>query len=316
MFAPLVQAFESIQGALFMHIVQPVFFRMGWMGGVDEAFEWTGIVLLGLLEIALLMGILGTWERLKPFEAGVRMAGRSEVNTDVLYTWLNRLGFLPLLIFFALLPLEGMVDEWLHGQGIVKPQLEHVLPGLPPLASFLIYLLVLDFVEYWMHRGQHAFRWWWALHSLHHSQRHMTFWTDDRNHLLDDILLAVVQVLVAKLIGVPPAQFVMLVIAARAIESLSHANVRASFGWLGERLIVSPRFHRIHHAIGVGHEGKYQGVNFATLFPMWDMLFGTADFRANLEPTGIADQLQGRNYGQGWWQQQWLGLRRMVDARA
>jgi hypothetical protein len=43
------------------------------------------------------------------------------------------------------------------------------------------------------------------------------------------------------------------------------------------------------------------------------MLFGTADFRANLEPTGIADQLQGRNYGQGWWQQQWLGLRRMVD---
>jgi sterol desaturase/sphingolipid hydroxylase (fatty acid hydroxylase superfamily) len=210
------------------------------------------------------------------------------------------------------LPLEGLLDEWLHGMGVVKPSLETFFPGTPPLVSFLAYLLLLDFIEYWMHRGQHRFQWWWALHSLHHSQRSMTYWTDDRNHLLDDLLLALVQVLVAKAIGVPPAQFLMLVIAARAIESLSHANVRASFGRLGERLLVSPRFHRLHHAIGVGHEGRYQGVNFATLFPIWDILFRTADFRSALEPTGISDQLTGRNYGHGWWQQQWLGVKRLA----
>jgi hypothetical protein len=40
-----------------------------------------------------------------------------------------------------------------------------------------------------------------------------------------------------------------------------------------------------------------------------------------IEPTGIRDQLpppQGNahDYGEGFWRQQWLGLRRMVDPAA
>jgi acyl carrier protein phosphodiesterase len=102
------------------------------------------------------------------------------------------------------------------------------------------------------------------------------------------------------------------VVATRMVESLSHANIRLPFGWLGERLLVSPRFHRVHHAIGVGHEGKYHGVNFAVLFPIWDILFRTADFRAETTPTGISDQLTGADYGHGWWQQQWFGMLRLM----
>ena len=48
------------------------------------------------------------------------------------------------------------------------------------------------------------------------------------------------------------------------------------------------------------------------LFPVWDVLFGTADFTHAPGPTGIDDQLAGRDYGEGFWAQQWLGLRRMV----
>jgi len=105
-----------------------------------------------------------------------------------------------------------------------------------------------------------------------------------------------------------------VVVVTRVVESLSHANLRLSFGPLGERLLVSPRFHRVHHAIGVGHEGAYRGVNFAVLFPVWDMLFGTADFRSAVEPTGIRDQLAGRDYGEGFLRQQWLGLVRLKRA--
>ena len=101
----------------------------------------------------------------------------------------------------------------------------------------------------------------------------------------------------------------------RLVESLSHANIRLHFGWLGDRLLVSPAYHRMHHSIGVGHEGRYFGCNFASLFPAWDLIFGTANFSYTYPETGIRDQLEGRDYGRGFWSQQWLALRRIVTAR-
>jgi sterol desaturase/sphingolipid hydroxylase (fatty acid hydroxylase superfamily) len=106
------------------------------------------------------------------------------------------------------------------------------------------------------------------------------------------------------------------------LQSLQHANVRIHFGAFGERLLVSPRYHRLHHAIGAGHEshgaGSLGGHNFAVLFPIWDMMFGTARFDNTFAATGVRDQLpapqgEGRNYGRGFWEQQWLGLKRMVE---
>ena len=97
----------------------------------------------------------------------------------------------------------------------------------------------------------------------------------------------------SSLIGVPPAQFALIVVLSRMVESLSHANVRLTFGRVGDRVLVSPRFHRVHHAIGIGHEGAYRGCNFAVLFPVWDVLFGTANFNAACAPTGVRDQLAG-----------------------
>ena len=134
--------------------------------------------------------------------------------------------------------------------------------------------------------------------------------------LLDDVLLAVVSVVVAQLIGVAPGQFVAIVALTQLSESFQHANLRLWFGRLGERLWVSPRFHRLHHAIGIGHESKGNntlgGYNFGVLLPLWDMLFGTANFELRFDPTGVRDQVeQGRDYGRGFWSQQWLGLQRL-----
>jgi sterol desaturase/sphingolipid hydroxylase (fatty acid hydroxylase superfamily) len=192
------------------------------------------------------------------------------------------------------------------------------------VVSLILYLVVFDFLDYWIHRGQHHFEWWWRLHSLHHAQRQMTMWSDNRNHLLDDVLRDVLIVIVAQLIGIAPAQFVAIVAFTQLSESLQHANVRLWFGRVGERLWISPRFHRMHHSIGIGHETVVNGrktlggVNFGVLLPWWDMLFGTANFERKYHPTGVRDQVepqfQGRlrDYGRGFWQQQWLGLKRLA----
>jgi sterol desaturase/sphingolipid hydroxylase (fatty acid hydroxylase superfamily) len=60
-------------------------------------------------------------------------------------------------------------------------------------------------------------------------------------------------------------------------------NIRLSFGWLGDRLLVSPRFHRLHH--GLRAAGR-NSCNYGAVFPIWDMLFGTADFTPEYFPTG------------------------------
>jgi sterol desaturase/sphingolipid hydroxylase (fatty acid hydroxylase superfamily) len=239
------------------------------------------------------------------------------VRVDVTYTVLHRLGIFPLFFFLAFRPLFDAAQAWLHLHGVPTIGLETLLPGLAeaPLVAFLAYLVVLDFAQYWVHRAQHRVDWWWALHALHHSQRQMTFWTDNRNHLLDSVITDSVFAAIALAIGVPPAQFALLVVLSRTVESLSHANVRLSFGAVGERLLVSPRFHRLHHAIVASPHGGYRGVNYAVLLPVWDVLFGTADFRREPGPTGIDDQLAGRDYGEGFWAQQWLGLQRMVGRR-
>ncbi|MDD5481255.1 sterol desaturase family protein, partial [Rhodoferax sp.] len=114
-----------------------------------------------------------------------------------------------------------------------------------------------------------------------------------------------------------PGQFVAIVAFTQLSESFQHANVRLWFGRVGERLWISPRFHRLHHAAGIGHEsGAPQtlgGHNFGVLLPWWDMWFGTANFEVRFDPTGVRDQLeQGRDYGQGFWSQQRLGVLRLL----
>jgi sterol desaturase/sphingolipid hydroxylase (fatty acid hydroxylase superfamily) len=187
------------------------------------------------------------------------------------------------------------------------------------LVSFLLYLLLFDFVDYLIHRAQHRFGWWWQLHALHHSQRQMTLWSDQRNHLLDDVLRDAVFVAVALGVGIGPGQFVAVVACTQLLESLSHANVRLAFGPVLGRLLVSPAYHRLHHRIGLGHEsagpGTLGGHNFAVLFPVWDLLFRTWRMDGRYEPTGVRDQRPeegGRDYGRGFWAQQWLGLKRLA----
>jgi sterol desaturase/sphingolipid hydroxylase (fatty acid hydroxylase superfamily) len=306
--------FAALHQWVFETLVLPALHIADMGGDAELAFDATEFFLIGVIEIALLAILFTRLEKWHPVEAQTHPAWR---RTDMLYTALSRLGVVPLLLFFVLMPLVDALDGWLRMQDIIPPKLEDALPWLNahPLVSFAVYLVLLDFVAYWLHRGQHAFNWWWGLHALHHSQREMSFWSDDRNHLLDDALIDGAFALVALLIGVPPAQFITIVVASRVLESLSHANVRMSFGRIGEYLLVSPRFHRVHHAIGYGHEGPARGCNFAVLFPLWDVIFRTADMRDHYPATGIRDQSDGRDYGDTFWAQQWLGVKRMVGMR-
>ena len=313
----LTDSFASLQLVLFESVVQPIAFHTGAGNLLEIAYEGTGWLLVGVIQIIVMVLVISPLEKWRPVEPVV---SPNAVKVDVTYTLVHRLGLFKLLMFFTF---ENLIDTAfgaLRVHGLPTFNLDAAWPGVTDTAavSFVIYLVVFDAVNYFIHRGQHQFNAWWALHALHHSQRQMTMWTDNRNHLLDDIATTLVLSVVAKLIGVGPGQFVALVAISQLAENFQHANFKCSFGWLGDRLWVSPRFHRLHHGVGIGHEssGRHTlgGHNFGVLFPWWDMLFGTANFANRYEPTGVRDQVEnGRDYGQGFWDQQKLGLTRLFS---
>jgi sterol desaturase/sphingolipid hydroxylase (fatty acid hydroxylase superfamily) len=309
LFDSLVDAVRWLQLWVFEGLVQPLLFASGSMGLAEVAFDFTEAMVLGAIEVLLLALVLGGLERLAPVEA---MTDRAAVRTDIVYTLLHRLGGFGLMVFWLFTPLIDALEAKLRLLGVSRMNIDQLWPGITdrPLVSFLMYLVVLDAVDYWLHRGQHRLQWWWQLHAVHHSQRQMTFWSDQRNHLLDDLIRDAILAMVAIAVGVAPGQFVALVMASRVLESLQHANLRWRWPGFLEQVLVSPSYHRLHHAIGFGHEGPARGVNFAVLFPIWDILFRTADWRSGFVPTGIRDQLDGRDYGRGFWSQQWRAIER------
>ncbi|MFM9901649.1 MAG: sterol desaturase family protein [Polaromonas sp.] len=308
--------FSSAQQWLFEAVVQPVLFALGMGNLLEDAFDATARLLVGLLQMGVLLAVIGPMQRWRPAEP---VTDRATIRTDMLYTGIHRLGLFRVVLFLTVDPWFDELFGALRTAGFGTWHLDQLWPGVTDHAvvSLLIYLVVFDLLGYWTHRGQHQLEWWWRLHSLHHAQRQMTMWSDNRNHLLDDVLVDCIVVLVAQLIGVAPGQFIAIVALTQLSESFQHANLRVSFGRLGERLWVSPRFHRLHHSIGLGHESAGRqtlgGHNFGVLMPVWDVLFGTANFEDRYDPTGIRDQVEkNRCYGQGFWSQQWLGLKRLV----
>ena len=155
----LIAIWAQAQDALFESVVQPLVFHLGMTTWLESAFDATEIFMVGALEVAVLAVVLGALEKCRPVEV---WADRRPVRVDVIYTLLVRLGVLPLAIFFLLLPAVEALDGWLRMRGFIPPKLEDAFPALfaHPLASFLAYLVVIDFVMYWLHRAQHGLGFW------------------------------------------------------------------------------------------------------------------------------------------------------------
>lgn len=309
--------YVNAQSIIFENFLQPIGFSLGWGGLMEDGYEVSGWIVAGFFQILVMVFVFTPLERLNPVEP---VTNRSAVYVDMLYTAIHRLGFFRLFFFFTIEPYFDDFFGWLHTKGLGTFQLDDLIPGVTDIGwvSFILYLILFDFLGYWIHRAEHQWNLWWALHSVHHSQRQMTLWSDDRNHLLDDIVVASIFTLVALIIGIEPAQYVAIVAITKLSESFQHSNLKLSYGSVGEYLWVSPRFHRIHHEVGFGHElrpGELGGHNFGILLPWWDVIFGTASFKKQYPPTGIRDQVEGLvDYGHGFWSQQIYGLKRLRKA--
>jgi sterol desaturase/sphingolipid hydroxylase (fatty acid hydroxylase superfamily) len=299
--------FDLLAGWLQEHLLLPILYAADMMQWEDISYGWALFAVYGAAQVVVTYAVCLPLERWRPVE---RWPDAKAVGVDVIYTLVNRIGVLPLVTFVLFYQVQVWLNGWMTDHGLVPPTLELAAPWLigHPVVTFALYVLILDCGEYWRHRLSHRFGWWWALHSVHHAQRQMTFWSDDRNHVIDEVISFLWSAALALLIGIPPLQFPLLILVLRFLESLSHANARVSFGAVGNRLLISPRFHRAHH--GVLAAGQ-RSCNYGAILPVWDMLFGTADFGRAYVRTGDPSGEEALATG-SWWAQQRAGWRRML----
>ena len=153
--------------------------------------------------------------------------------------------------------------------------------GLSLLAGFLL----LDLLQYLVHRLEHSVPLLWRLHALHHSDPDVDVTTAVRHHPLEILFTSVTYWLAVLALGIPVMIVGIHALAVFSTAALQHGNIRLP-EWL-ERLLrpvlVTTDMHRIHHSV-VFEEANS---NYGAVLSIWDRLFRTYTSISRAQHEGI-----------------------------
>jgi sterol desaturase/sphingolipid hydroxylase (fatty acid hydroxylase superfamily) len=157
---------------------------------------------------------------------------------------------------------------------------------LPQIVASGLILIGIDAMNWGAHVANHRSLTLWRLHALHHSQEDLSVLTTFRTHPLvhASYLPSLFPALILGASGTVPG---VAIVIYSCLVTLPHANLRWTFGPLG-RVVVSPAYHRLHHAASpIDERGT---VNFGFVLVGWDQLIHRAAFPTGVTPvaTGIA----------------------------
>jgi sterol desaturase/sphingolipid hydroxylase (fatty acid hydroxylase superfamily) len=156
---------------------------------------------------------------------------------------------------------------------------------LPGGVQFLLGYLAVDFLGWFHHLVRHHVPGFWEFHAVHHAQRQMNPFTNERVHPVDWFASNVIRFLPAFLFKDSLGVALNYIVIHAFLDRLNHSNVKTNLGWL-RYVFVTPQSHRIHHSRQPEHVDK----NFGVSLSIWDHLFGT-QYRNYDEypPTGVLD---------------------------
>lgn len=212
-------------------------------------------------------------ERRFPALPGQRLF-RPGARTDLVYWLLQPFVFKPVARAFTIVAVALLAVA--AGVHLDRASLtEWVQKGHGPLArlpigiQLVLALLAGDLAGYWSHRLFHRGR-FWRFHAIHHSATELSWLSSVRVHPVNEIVNHALHALVLVALGFRVDVLAAVVPFFALYGILLHANVPWSFGSF-KYVLASPTFHRWHHT--AQEEGLDK--NFAGLFPIWDLMFGT-----------------------------------------
>jgi sterol desaturase/sphingolipid hydroxylase (fatty acid hydroxylase superfamily) len=153
------------------------------------------------------------------------------------------------------------MEQLKHGWGWAASQ--------PLLAQALLVIVIIDVIQYWLHRAFHG-RALWPFHAVHHSAEEVDWTTTYRVHPVNFVIYTSCVSAVVKAMGFSPAVYALVAPFNFVTAALVHANLNWTFGPF-RYVLASPVFHRWHHS----SDPRVRDKNFAPTFPVLDLMFGT-----------------------------------------
>lgn len=160
--------------------------------------------------------------------------------------------------------------------------------GLSGGVEIVVTVIALDFWDYWMHLVNHKIKFLWRFHKAHHSDMEVDVTTASRFHIGELLITGGIKCLMVVVWGPSLLGLVVFEILLTGFSQFHHSNVAIPLCIQDhiEKLIVTPRMHRCHHAL---HQNCFN-TNFATIFSIWDRFFSSyhwAKDASELQPIGV-----------------------------
>lgn len=143
--------------------------------------------------------------------------------------------------------------------------------GLSGFAEVAATLIVFDLWDYWMHLANHRIRFLWRFHKAHHTDTEIDVTTALRFHIGELFISGVAKCAMILVWGPSLWGLVLFESLLTGSSEFHHSNVNIPFRLQDrlERIIVTPRMHRCHHAL---HQDCVN-TNFSAILSVWDRLF-------------------------------------------
>lgn len=155
--------------------------------------------------------------------------------------------------------------------------------------SFLLCLIVYDFIFYWAHRWGHEMNIFWGSHIVHHQSQEYNLSVALRQSWFHNAL-AFFLFLPLPLLGFDPLIFAGAAGFSTLYQYWLHTKHIKSLG-IFEWVFNSPSHHRVHH----GTNPKYLDKNYGAVFIIWDRLFRTFQKEEEEPEYGITIPLNSWN---------------------
>lgn len=178
-----------------------------------------------------------------------------------------------------------------------------ILPGyadafdLSKLSLFfqgMLYLLIIDFSTYWIHRLFHSYKPLWKMHRLHHSTTELTSLSSFRFSWLEFVIHQTLLAISTCIFYFHASIGFKLISVFPIVCFIQHSNIKIRFSNFFNYLIITPKNHFWHHSDILY---KKNGQNFGLIFPWWDMIFKTYynpdHYQSEL---GLSDSFKYRNF--------------------
>lgn len=183
----------------------------------------------------------------------------------------------------------------------------------PDMLIVALGVVLVDALQYLLHRLSHAIPLLWRLHQVHHADEVVDVSTAIRHHPLEVLALTALALMLSAALGIPVLALLIYALMQWAHTLFCHANVAlpARLDRVLRLGIVTPDMHRVHHSVRMDEGNR----NFGMVFPWWDWIFRSyqAQPRAGHESMvlGLAS-----TQGQGVWPSLVQPLRSVSDAPA